>query len=412
MLAESRRVGFVFAATEGPSGLPSEASLLLTPRRVDFLAEPEVSALVDAVFADTPMMVPADVRRHLFDASAGHPNFTAAIARRALDAANDGRRNVLCSNDIDLASAEISSTRSEMFEQSWFAPDILSDRDRGAAIDLAFTAKQPRGWMDLRDVTTRLGEGGRGILFRLTSAYVLESSETGGVMRVRIRGGVLESYLQQQHGVTLTPSPDTTRVSVGIFLDVENLIRAAASPEELVDRIERFGNRFGSVQVRVTAATRGALVRAGWQPHRVEAAFNAAGWQFRSPPEALAGKQSIADNVLAPIIAQSAEQYNIAEIIIGSGDYSFIPVAQVLVGDGGSDMWASGRRVHALSMTLGQEIGRSPRNPEWESLARRRFDVCLVLAEERPDLVLWDLESVLADPEGATPASPLTYGEQ
>jgi predicted RNA-binding protein with RPS1 domain len=409
MLAETRRVGFVFAATEGPSGLPTEASLFLTPRRVDFLIESEVSSLVEAVFADTPMEVPADVRTYLFDASAGNPNFTAAIARRALDAANDGRRNILCANDIDLASAEISSTRPEMFEQSWFAPDILSDRDRAAAVDLAFTAKQPRGWMDLRDVTTRLGEGGRGILFRLTSAYVLESSETGGVRQVRIRGGVLESYLQQQHGVTLTPSPDTTRASVGIFLDVENLIRGATSPEELVEQIERFGNRFGAVQVRVTSATPAALVRAGWQPHRVEAAFDAAAWQFRPPPPALAGKESIADNVLAPIITQSAEQYNLAEIIVGSGDHSFIPVAQALIGDGGQNMSASGRRVHALSMKLDGVSGRSPRHPEWETLARRRFDVCLVLAEERPDLVLWDLESVLADPEGAPPASPMTY---
>jgi predicted RNA-binding protein with RPS1 domain len=409
MLAEERRVGFVFAATEGPSGLPSEASLMLTPRRVDFLTEPEVSALVDAVFAETPMVVPADVRRQLFDASAGHPNFTTAIARRALDAANDGRRNVLCANDIGLASAEISSTRSEMFEQSWFAPDILADRDRAAAIDLAFTAKQPRGWMDLRDVTTRLGEGGKGILFRLTSAYVLESSETGGVRTVRIRGGVLESYLRQQHGMTLSPSPDSTRVSVGIFLDVENLIRGATTPEELVDRVERFGNRFGSVQVRFTAATQGALVRAGWQPNRVEAAFNAAGWQFRSPPAALAGKASIADNVLSPIIVQAAEQFNLAEIILGSGDYSFIPVAQVLIGDGGPEMSASGRRVHALSLKFNKDTDHSPRNPEWESLARRRFNVCQVLAEERPDLVLWDLENILADPEGAAPASPLGW---
>lgn len=409
MNAESRQIGLVFAATEGPSGLPRETSLQLTPRRVDFLTESEVSALVEAVFADTPMVVPDDVRRHLFDACAGHPNFTAAIARRALEAANDGRRNVLCANDIDLAVSEISRTRSEMFETSWFAPDILSDRDRAAAIDLAFTVKEPRGWMDLRDVTARLGEGGKDTLFRLTSSYVLESSEEAGARSVRIRGGILEGYLQMQHGVTLTPSPDPTRASVGIFLDVENLIRGAASPEELVECIERFGNRFGAVQVRVTAATQGALARAGWQPPRVEAAFNAAGWQFRQPPSALANKESIADNVLAPIIAQSAEQYNLAEIILGSGDHSFIPVAQVVVGDGGDDMYASGRRVHALSMRLDQLSGSSPRHPEWSQLAERRFDVCQVLAEDRPDLVLWDLEDVLADPEGAVPVSPLAW---
>jgi hypothetical protein len=198
-------------------------------------------------------------------------------------------------------------------------------------------------------------------------------------------------------------------VSVGIFLDVENLIRGATTPEELVDRVERFGNRFGSVQVRFTAATQGALVRAGWQPNRVEAAFNAAGWQFRSPPAALAGKASIADNVLSPIIVQAAEQFNLAEIILGSGDYSFIPVAQVLIGDGGPEMSASGRRVHALSLKFNKDTDHSPRNPEWESLARRRFNVCQVLAEERPDLVLWDLENILADPEGAAPASPLGW---
>jgi predicted RNA-binding protein with RPS1 domain len=409
MNAESRQLGFVFAATEGPSGLPTETSLLLTPRRVEFLTEAEVSALVDAVFADTPMVVPTDVREQLFDASAGHPNFTAAIARRALDAANDGRRNVLCINDINLAVSEISRTRPEMFQQSWFDPVILSERDRAAAVDLAFTVKEPRGWMDLRDVTTRLGEGGMGVLFRLTSSYVLESLDTPGGRSVRIRGGALESYLQMQHGVTLTPSPDSTRLSVGIFLDVENLIRGADSPEELVDRIERFGNRFGAVQVRVTAATQGALARAGWQPHRVEAAFNAAGWQFRQPPRALAGKESIADNVLAPIVTQSAEQYNLAEIILGSGDHSFIPVAQALVGDGGDDIVVSGRRAHVLSMGTDPESGHSPRHREWASLAQRRFHVCQVLAEERPDLVLWDLEAVLADPERAEPVSPLSW---
>ncbi len=409
MNAESRQVGFVFAATEGPSGLPSETSLLLTPRRVEFLTEREVSALVNAVFADTPMVVSSDVREQLFDASAGHPNFTAAIARRALDAANDGMRNVLCTNDISLSASEISRTRSEMFAQSWFDPVILSERDRAAAVDLAFTVKEPRGWMDLRDVTTRLGEGGMGVLFRLTSAYVLESVDTPAGRSVRIRGGALESYLQMQHGVTLTPSPDSARLTVGIFLDVENLIRGAASPEELVDRLERFGNRFGAVQVRVTAATQGALARAGWQPHRVEAAFNAAGWQFRQPPRALAGKESIADNVLSPIVTQSAEQYNLAEIILGSGDHSFIPVAQALIGDGRDDIAVSGRRVHALSMGQDKESGHSPRHREWGSLAQRRFHVCQVLAEDRPDLVLWDLEDVLADPETAEPVSPLAW---
>jgi hypothetical protein len=406
--AEGRRVGFVFAAMEGPSGLPSEASLLLTPRRVDFLAQPEVDALVSAAFADTPMLVPDDVRKHLFDTSAGHPNFTAAIARRALEAANDGMRNVLCMNDIDIAAAEI-SRREEMFDTSWFAPNILNERDRAAAIDLAFTAKHPRGWMDVKDVTPRLGDGAGRILHRLESAYVLESSEVSGTRQVRIRGGVLESYLRQQHGVTLAPSPDTRRVSVGIFLDVENLIRAASSPEELVDGIDRFGNRLGSVQVRVTTATPGALARAGWQQNRVEAAFNAAGWQFRLAPVALADKPNISDNVLSPIIVQLAEQYNLAEIVLGSGDYSFIPVAQVLVGDGGTALATSGRRVHALSMNSAQETGHSPRNMEWQRLAARRFHVCQLLNEDYPDLVLWDLEAVLADPEGATPATPLAW---
>jgi hypothetical protein len=370
-----------------------------------------VNSLLDAVFEDTPMQVPEDVRRFLFDASAGHPNFTAALGRRALEAANDGRRNIICVNDVELAVAEIATTRSEMFATSWFAPEILSKREREVAIDLAFTANEHRAWMDLRDVTARIGEGGRDILNRLTYMYVLEGS-SGGNRAVRICGGVLESFLRTQHGVTLAASPDVSQVSVGIFLDVENLIRGVRSPEELVNSVERFAARFGEVHVRVTAATAGALTRAGWALQHVEAALAAVNWQFRQPPKGLAGKQSIADNVLSPIISQSAEQFNLAEIVLGSGDYSFIPVAQAIVGDSSDDdLLVTGRRVHALSRAKGTDAegGGTPRNREWHTLADRRFHVCNVRAEDRPDLVLWDLEDIVDDPENATPITPLVW---
>jgi hypothetical protein len=60
-------------------------------------------------------------------------------------------------------------------------------------------------------------------------------------------------------------------------------------------------------------------------------------------------------------------------------------------------------------MNSEQETGHSPRNAEWGRLAAQRFHVCQLLDEDRPDLVLWDLEAVLADPEGATPASPMNW---
>src|SRR5205814_3139393 len=55
MMAESRRCGFIFAAVEGPSGLPQTTGLLVEPRRVDFLDAAEVSQLVRSVLDGRPV---------------------------------------------------------------------------------------------------------------------------------------------------------------------------------------------------------------------------------------------------------------------------------------------------------------------------------------------------------------------
>ena len=405
--AESREVGFIFAAMEGRSGLPMTTSLHLIRRRVDFLLEREVTMLVDDVFADTPVRVPPDVARRLFDAAAGHPYFTAAVAHRALDAANKGRRNLICANDVDLAVADLSA-RVDMFEISWFHSAVLADKDRETAIDLAASIAVERGWIDVADVLARLGDGGKDRLNRLENAYVMEGSATGD-RTVRVRGGLLERFLRTQHGVRLIPSPDPSTVPVGVFLDVENLIRGVSGPVELVDRVARFSGRFGKVVIGVTSATQSALTRAGWRLQQVEAAFSAVGWRFLQPPPALAGNPSAADNQLTPIITASAESYNLAEVIIGSGDHSFIYAAQTAVGDSGDGMTPTGRRVHALSLDTPSSEGRSPRHGEWERLAQRRYDICQVLGQDHPDVVLWNVEDLMTDPEGAAPMTPLEW---
>ena len=405
--AESRDVGLMFAAMEGRSGLPMTTSLHLIRRRVDFLAERDVEMLVDQVFSDTPMHVPPDVTRRLFDATSGHPYFTAAVLHRALDAANKGRRNVICTNDIDLAAADLAA-RLDMFEISWFSSAVLAADDREAAIDLAASINEERGWLDVADVLARLGNGSKDRLNRLENVYVMEGSATGD-RTVRIRGGLLERFLRTQHGVRLIPSPDPATVPVGVFLDVENLIRGVSDAAELVDRVARFSSRFGKVVIGVTSATEGALARAGWRLEQVEAAFNAVGWRFVQPPPALAGNPNAADHQLTPIITASAESYNLAEVIICSGDHSFFYAAQTAVGDTEDGMTSTGRRVHAVSLSQPSAAGQIPRHSEWRRLAERRFDICRVLGQDRPDVVLWDLETIMADPEGATPVTPLEW---
>lgn len=137
-------------------------------------------------------------------------------------------------------------------------------------------------------------------------------------MFVRIRGGVLERYLRMLYGARIEKSPDSSRKLVGLFIDLENIVGAAASPESLGDQLLAFAGRFGTVVAPTAVATSYSLSLAGWDARAVEAAFIARGIRFEMPPQSIESRENAADMTLQPIITQTAEQYNLAEVIIVS----------------------------------------------------------------------------------------------
>lgn len=416
MAAESRQCGFIFAAVEGPSGLPQQTGLLVDPRRVDFLKPDDVTKLMEAVLDERPVTVPPDVLNALFDECAGHPNFTSATIKGALRLANAGRRNIICVNDVREASRQIAVDQQIMFETSWFSPSVLSEYERSIAIDLTHTLTQPRAWLRVSDVLGRFGDEVRSALRVLENGYVIESRMgSDGDLRIRIRGGVLERYLRSRYGARLEFSPDKSKKAVGMFIDVENVIGAAPTPDHLADQLLAFAQRFGSVVPPVAVATRYSLSLAGWDMRAVEAAFVARKMRFSMPPDSIGSRENAADMTLQPLITSMAEQYNLAEVVIVSADHYFVPTAlHLLQGAEGSVAAASGRRVHVVG---GRATGDPARSGSgrfgrpWESASQARNTTCQILGLDGPDLLLWDADQVLADPIGVRPLTSERFTE-
>ena len=264
-VAEARQCGFIFAAVEGPSGIPQDTGLIVDPRRVDFLSATDVKNLLSSVLADRPIIIPDDVVQIILDESGGHPNYLSAIMKGALRKANVARRNVICANDVWDASQEIAVNQQHMFDISWFSPIMLSDRERAVAVDLAHTLVRRRSWLRVADVLEQVADDIRPSLRVLENSYVIESqSDSSGEMFVRIRGGVLERYLRMLYGARIEKSPDSSRKPVGLFIDLENIVGAAASPESLGDQLLAFAGRFGTVVAPTAVATSYSLSLAGW----------------------------------------------------------------------------------------------------------------------------------------------------
>lgn len=405
-IAEARRCGFLFAAVEGPSGLPQDTGLIVDPRRVDFLSAVDVRNLLSAVVQDRPIIVPDDVVEIILDESAGHPNFLSAIMKDALRRANAALRNVICANDVWGASQEIAVSRQHMFHLSWFSPTMLSERERAVAVDLAHTTVRHRSWLRVADVLKQIDGDVRPLLRVLENAYVIESrSDSSGEMLVRIRGGVLERYLRLLYGTRLERSPDSSRKPVGLFIDLENIVGAAASPESLGDQLLAFAARFGVVVAPVAVATSYSLSLAGWDARAAEAAFVARGIRFEMPPRSIESRDNAADMTLQPIITQTAEQYNLAEIIIVSADHYFIPTARnLLQGLEGVSKSISGRRVHVVGSYMSQskagKIGKA-----WTDLLDERARSCEIAGLDGPDLVIWEADELIKNPAQASPAT-------
>ncbi|WP_215794454.1 hypothetical protein [Paractinoplanes bogorensis] len=413
MMAESRRCGFIFAAVEGPGGLPTTTGLLVEPRRVDFLDATEVTQLVKSVLSGRPVIVPDDVHGVLFEESAGHPNFTSAIIKGALRLANAGRRNVICVNDVWDASQDIATNQQYMFDVSWFDASLLNEQERAVAVDLAHTLPTPRAWMSVADVIKRSERDVRSTLRALEGANVIESRPApGGELQIRIRGGVLERYLRLLHGARLEVSPDKSKKPVGLFVDVENIIGAAQSPEELADQLIAFARRFGSVAPPVAVATRYSLSLVGWDLRAVEAAFVARQIRFEMPPPSIESKENAADMALQPFITGLAEQYNLAEVVIVSGDHFFIPTAMgLLKGVEGRGRAASGLRVHVVAGYSRDSKAGNFGTPWMATVDERRL-TCQILGLDGPDLVLWDADEVLKDPAMARSVTPEKFQEE
>jgi hypothetical protein len=405
--AESRRCGFLFAAVEGPSGLPQDTGLIVDPRRVDFLSAADVRNLLSAVVENRPIIVPADVVEIILDESAGHPNFLSAIMKDALRRANAARRNVICANDVWDASQEIAVSRQHMFHLSWFSPTMLSERERAVAVDLAHTLVRHRRWLRVADVLKQIDGDVRPSLRVLENAYVIESrSDSSGEMLVRIRGGVLERYLRLLYGTRLERSPDSSRKPVGLFIDLENIVGAATSPESLGDQLLAFAARFGAVVAPAAVATSYSLSLAGWDARAVEAAFVARGIRFEMPPRSIESRDNAADMTLQPIITQTAEQYNLAEIVIVSADHYFVPTARnLLQGLEGVSKAVSGRRVHIIGSYMSQskagKIGTA-----WTALLDERTRSCQIAGLDGPDLVIWEADELIENPAQASSATP------
>jgi hypothetical protein len=320
-ICERGLVGLIVFANQGQDvmiNMPGQ--LALQSRRVDFLSENETADAVRAPLEPLGLTVPASTLHCLYEYTAGHPNFTIKLAKTGLATLNLEHRNVLSRNDIDDAAKEVLRS-SGPFTTSWFSNKNLNPVEEDTAIKVAKIGDIGAG---LAVDDERLQQFDDAVLRNLDRKLVLQA--TGG--RIRVRGRLLEEYLRGLIGGVAPPtSPVGITDRVGLFIDLENIIRHIPPGISFHDAglaMQQFAARFGELKVRFAVAAPWNIQ--DW--HEVKLGLESSGIRVsevsRRLQERGVSKANIADMYLNDQINEEVDDKELTTIVLATGDKDFV----------------------------------------------------------------------------------------
>ena len=354
---ERGRVGFIAFPNQGLDPVINTGSQLsLRSVRVDFLTEDETRRLVSQPLAPLGVRVHPSAQREIFEQAAGHPNFSAWLARDALTRLNLDHRNVLTVTDVDAAVANVLNSPG-WFSQSWFSSRNLTDAEAEAAIQLA-KADDAYVGVDLRDADKRLGLTTR-LAIDLDNKHVVEFRPPN----LRIRGRLLWAYLRSQLSVGRVPPPPPGTIDrVGLYVDLENLRPekpAAVSYRELGRALKSYAATLGHLQAHW-------IVIARWNTgdnwSSVKNELQEEGFFFAHEPSTFSPtrrdhKRDVADHVLVAFVHDDVAEHSLNKVVIATGDGDMLTLVTQLIEKGITVRLVAGHRrsLSADYLTLAEQ---------------------------------------------------------
>jgi uncharacterized LabA/DUF88 family protein len=320
-ICERGVVGLILFANQGQDvmiNMPGQ--LAVTSRRVDFLSETETADAVRAPLESLGVTAPASTLRCVYEYTAGHPNFTMKLAKTGLAELNTEHRNVLSRNDIEDAAKEVLRSPGP-FTTSWFSNKNLNPAEEDTAIKFAKIGNIGAG---LAMDDERLRQFDDAVLRNLDRKLVLQASNG----RIRVRGRLLEEYLRGLiGGMVPPPAPVGITDRVGLFIDLENVIRhipAGVSFQDAGIAMQKFAAGFGEVKVRFAVAAPWNIP--DW--HEVKLGLESSGVRVsevsRRLQERGVRKENLADMYLNDQINEEVDDKELTTIVIATGDKDFL----------------------------------------------------------------------------------------
>jgi len=330
------KVGFIAFANQGLDPMNKTTSQLgLRSLRVDFLRQPDVERFIGNPLAELGVIVHPSAHRYIYEQAAGHPNFSAWLARASLGRLNLDHRNVLTISDID-ASVEEILLYSTAFRLSWFSKHNISTVEEDAAIRLA-KADDGYSGLDVTQLDTRL-EMTTAIAIDLEAKRVAEFRQKPHP-NLRIRGRLLWEFLRRQVSVGEVPPPPLGSADrVGLYVDLENLRPhkpSTMSYGELGRGLIAYAASLGDLKARYIAI---ASHNTGPDWARVQAELNAAGFVIsHEPPEfspqRRSEKRDIADFLMVQHIPEEVRELGLTRVVLVTGDGDLLILVSKLLKD-------------------------------------------------------------------------------
>ena len=328
---ESGQVGFIAFSNQGLDPMNKTGSQLgLRSIRVDFLKEEEVRRLVENPLSALGVYVHPSAQREIFALAVGHPNFSAWLAKGALDRLNLDHRNVVTVTDVAASASDILN-RPSSFATSWFSNQNITPAEAEMAIRLAKEDDSYTG-MELAQAGSRLGLTTE-VARDLDAKRVVEYKAPN----LRIRGRLLWEYLRGQVSVgEVPPAPPGSTDSVGLFVDLENLRPHkpdGMSYYEFGKKLISYAATLGDLQSCYVAI---ASWNTGEDWSRVKADLFRAGFLVEQEPATFsprrnAEKRDAADIVLTRIVLENLLERGLTRIVIVTGDGDFLMLVNSLL---------------------------------------------------------------------------------
>jgi hypothetical protein len=328
---EGGQVGLIAFSNQGLDPMNMTFSQLgLRSIRVGFLREAEARRLVEDPLTPLGVYIHPSAHREIFALAAGHPNFSAWLAKGALDRLNLDHRNIVTVTDVATAASDILNQPSA-FNASWFSTQNLTPAEEQMAIRLAKEDHSYSG-LEIGQALSRLG-----LTTEVARDLEAKSVVEFNAPNLRIRGRLPWAYLRGQVSADEVPAaPPGSTDSVGLFVDLENL--RPHKPEGM-DYYE-FGKKLISYAATLGDLKACYVVIASWNTGedrtRVKADLLKAGFIVAQEPATFspgrtAEKRNAADLVLASTVTDELAGQGLSRVVIASGDGDMLPLVNQLL---------------------------------------------------------------------------------